>query len=160
MAYMSDSYFIGTVARVHNLWRFGRPAKPRALTPSTTPYPTPTSDKAASSAPPKKHPMAEMEERENTGRNPLNEDSTPKQVGMMVSLDHTIYFHRPSELRADEWLFSEMVSPWAGDGRGLVFQQIWNRKGQLVATCIQEGLVRLKQKGDDERRGKKKTSKI
>jgi len=63
----------------------------------------------------------------------------------MVSLDHTIYFHRPRELRADEWLFTEMESPWAGDGRGLVFQRIWNRKGVLIASCVQEGLVRLEQ---------------
>jgi len=64
---------------------------------------------------------------------------------MMVSLDHTIYFHRPREVKADEWLFAEMESPWAGDGRGLVFQKIWNREGKLIATCVQEGLVRLVQ---------------
>ena len=38
-----------------------------------------------------------------------------------------------------------MESPWAGDGRGLVLQKIWNRQGQLVASCVQEGLVRLVQ---------------
>ena len=59
-------------------------------------------------------------------------------VGMMVSLDHTIYFHRPREIRADEWLCTEMESPWAGEGRGLVFQRIWNRQGKLVASCVQE----------------------
>lgn len=63
----------------------------------------------------------------------------------MVSLDHTIYFHRPRALKADEWLFTEMESPWAGDGRGLVFQRIWNREGVLIASCVQEGLVRLEQ---------------
>ena len=74
---------------------------------------------------------------------------------MMVSLDHTIYFHRPRDIRADEWLFSESESPWAGDGRGLVLQRIWNREGQLVASCVQEGLVRLVQSGSGMReRGK------
>ena len=57
---------------------------------------------------------------------------------MMVSLDHTIYFHRPRDFRADEWLFTEMESPWAGDGRGLVLQRMWTRDGKLIATCVQE----------------------
>ena len=64
---------------------------------------------------------------------------------MMVSLDHSIYFHKPAAIKADEWLFQEMESPWAGDGRGLVIQKIWNREGELLATCIQEGVVRLDQ---------------
>lgn len=61
-----------------------------------------------------------------------------EKVGMMVSLDHTIYFHRPREVRVDEWMCSEMESPWAGEGRGVVMQRIWNRKGVLLATCVQE----------------------
>ncbi|EHL00961.1 putative Acyl-coenzyme A thioesterase 8 [Glarea lozoyensis 74030] len=28
LAYMSDSYFIGTVSRIHDLWRFGTPPNP------------------------------------------------------------------------------------------------------------------------------------
>ena len=86
--------------------------------------------------------MALLESVENAAH------PTAPSIGMMVSLDHTIYFHRPREIRADEWLFSEMESPWAGDGRGLVLQRIWNRKGVLVASCVQEGLVRLKQGKD------------
>ncbi len=57
---------------------------------------------------------------------------------MMVSLDHNIYFHRPREVKADEWMFSEMQSPWSGQGRGLVEQRIWNKEGRLVASCYQE----------------------
>lgn len=83
--------------------------------------------------------MAQLEVEENTSAPEV------RAVGMMVSLDHTIYFHRPREIHADEWLFSEMESPWAGDGRGLVLQRIWNKHGELVATCVQEGLVRLMQ---------------
>ncbi|MCJ1283140.1 hypothetical protein MMC26_002467 [Xylographa opegraphella] len=131
LAYMSDNYFIGTVSRVHNLWRFGRPATPSP----TLPVPITGPSSAA-------HPMALLESVENAA-NP-----TAPSIGMMVSLDHIIYFHRPRDIRADEWLFSEMESPWAGDGRGLVFQRIWNRNGVLVASCVQEGLVRLKQ-GED-----------
>ena len=62
----------------------------------------------------------------------------------MVSLDHTIYFHNTKALRADDWLLMEMETPWAGESRGLVVQRIWTKEGILVATCIQEGLLRLK----------------
>jgi len=69
------------------------------------------------------------------------------EIGMMVSLDHTIYFHSPKDFRADEWMFTECESPWSGDGRGLVMQRMYTREGRLVATCVQEGVVRLKQDG-------------
>lgn len=84
-----------------------------------------------------------------------------KEVGMMVSLDHSIYFHNPRAFRADEWMLIEMESPWAGEGRGLALQKIWSQDGTLIATCTQEvcllcvrlgfeltgsqGVVRLKQ---------------
>lgn len=72
------------------------------------------------------------------------------EIGMMVSLDHTIYFHRPKEFRADEWLYTEMQTPWAGAGRGVVQSRIWTQDGRLVASCFQEGLVRLKQDPDSK----------
>jgi acyl-CoA thioesterase len=158
LAYMSDSYFIGTVARVHNLWRFGRPKMAPSTTvrggaasdssSSTTPSPkpsppsSPASTSSSPSAPDNRPTLAQLEARENAHA------KHGKTIGMMVSLDHTIFFHRPQAIRADEWLFAEMESPWAGDGRGLVFQKIWNRRGELVATCVQEGLVRLVQGGE------------
>ncbi|KAI4207835.1 MAG: hypothetical protein LQ346_000338 [Caloplaca aetnensis] len=124
LAYMSDSYFIGTVARVHNLWRFS------------------SSPSKRSNPKIKDHDMARMEDEENSEA----DSQTPRaSIGIMVSLDHTIYFHRPREIRADDWLLAENESPWSGDGRGLVFQRIWNREGVLVASCVQEGLVRLAQ---------------
>lgn len=61
-----------------------------------------------------------------------------KEVGMMVSLDHSIYFHNPWAFRADEWMLMEMESPWAGEGRGLGLQRIWSQDGTLIATCTQE----------------------
>ncbi|KAK6352880.1 hypothetical protein TWF696_004881 [Orbilia brochopaga] len=71
------------------------------------------------------------------------------RVGMMVSLDHTIYFH--GAFRADEWMFLESDSPWAGDQRGLVHQRICAKDGRLIATCYQEGLVRVRDlKGEEE----------
>lgn len=35
-------------------------------------------------------------------------------------------------------MFTEMESPWAGDGRGVVMQKIFSRDGTLLATAIQE----------------------
>ena len=135
---MSDSYFIGTVSRVHNLWRFGQPVP---HTPSSTRIssftklgPSQSSRPSISSKP---HPMAALEAKDNSHLPPSLQWSAP-QIGMMVSLDHTIYFHGQREFRADEWLYSEMQSPWAGSGRGLVLQRIWDRQGSLVATCVQE----------------------
>ncbi|KAL7272454.1 acyl-CoA thioesterase [Rhizina undulata] len=74
----------------------------------------------------------------------VNHKARRGQVGMMVSLDHTVYFHKGDEIKTDEWMLMETESPWAGEERGLVTQRIWNLEGKLVATCFQEGLVRLR----------------
>ena len=69
-------------------------------------------------------------------------------MGMMVSLDHAIWFHIGPETKVDgeEWLLVEMDAAWAGEERVLVTQRIWRRRdGRLVATCVQEGVVRLKE---------------
>lgn len=72
--------------------------------------------------------------RATTGQN----EADYKEIGMMVSLDHSIYFHNPRAFRADEWMLTETESPWAGEGRGLAIQKIWSKDGLLIATCIQE----------------------
>ncbi|KIW04887.1 acyl-CoA thioesterase II [Verruconis gallopava] len=144
MAYMSDSYFIGTISRVHKLWRIPRPM------PREQKDRAPWEENSANEQ--KKPDIVEDEDVLATirkaGVEKMRELASQKkivpQVGMMVSLDHTIYFHNPKALKADEWLFTEMESPWAGDGRGLVMQRIWTRDGTLVASCVQEGVVRLK----------------
>ena len=60
----------------------------------------------------------------------------------IASLDHTIWFHRP--FRMDDWLRFEMESPNASGGRGLCLGHVYDRKGVLVATLAQEGLIRLR----------------
>ncbi len=57
-----------------------------------------------------------------------------------ASLDHAIWFHRP--FRADEWLLYDQESPSASDSRGLATGQIFTVDGRLVATVVQEGLIR------------------
>lgn len=58
----------------------------------------------------------------------------------IATIDHSMWFHRP--FRMDEWLLYNMQSPTASNGRGLVKGQIFNRQGQLVASTMQEGLIR------------------
>ncbi len=57
-----------------------------------------------------------------------------------ASLDHAIWFHRPA--RADEWLLYATQSPWSGGGRGMNLGRIFNRRGELVASVAQEGMMR------------------
>jgi len=59
----------------------------------------------------------------------------------MASLDHALWFHRP--FRADEWLLYSIDSPSAQGARGLARGQIYDRDGRLVASSVQEGLIRV-----------------
>ena len=125
---MSDSYFIGTVSRVHDLWRYGSPSDLKNKT---------TADTMASDMAARADYIKRQQEADGVGHDPENKAQRP-EVGMMVSLDHTIYFHEPRRFRADEWMFTEMSSPWSGDGRGVVSQSIHAMDGTLIATCFQE----------------------
>jgi acyl-CoA thioesterase-2 len=58
----------------------------------------------------------------------------------MASLDHAMWFHR--SFRADDWLLYAQDSPNASGGRGLSRGLVFTREGTLVATVMQEGLVR------------------
>ncbi|RMI30587.1 acyl-CoA thioesterase [Nocardia stercoris] len=57
-----------------------------------------------------------------------------------ASLDHAMWFLRP--FRADEWLLYDQFSPSAHHGRGLTAGRIFDLKGNLVASVVQEGLIR------------------
>ncbi len=63
---------------------------------------------------------------------------TPKMK--VATIDHSMWFHR--EFRLDEWLLFAIDSPSASGARGLVRGEIYNQKGQLVASAVQEGLMR------------------
>src|SRR5690242_18892989 len=59
---------------------------------------------------------------------------------MAASLDHALWLHRP--FRADEWLLYAQDSPNLHGSRGLARGLIFTRDGTLVASLVQEGLVR------------------
>jgi len=70
------------------------------------------------------------------------------QKGMQVaSIDHALWFHRP--FRVDEWLLYDMDSPSASSGRGFNRGNIFNQKGELVASVCQEALIRKKAEKPD-----------
>lgn len=58
----------------------------------------------------------------------------------LASLDHAMWIHRP--FRADEWLLYAQDSPSATGARGFSRGNIFRRDGTLVASTVQEGLMR------------------
>jgi acyl-CoA thioesterase-2 len=48
------------------------------------------------------------------------------------------------DFRIDDWLLYSCDSPWTGRGREFNRGSIYTRDGRLVATCAQEGLIRLR----------------
>jgi acyl-CoA thioesterase-2 len=58
----------------------------------------------------------------------------------LTSLDHAAWFHRP--FRADEWLLFDQSSPSAAHERGLAIGEVFDTEGVLVATIVQEALLR------------------
>jgi acyl-CoA thioesterase-2 len=59
----------------------------------------------------------------------------------MASLDHALWFHRP--FRADDWLLYAIDSPTAQNARGLARGLVYDRAGRLVASTVQEGMIRV-----------------
>jgi acyl-CoA thioesterase II len=64
-----------------------------------------------------------------------------RQVAMHTSLDHTLYFHSapPQPLG---WVLVQLEAPWAADGRAVVRMKMWSPEGELLATAVQEALLR------------------
>ena len=62
----------------------------------------------------------------------------------VASLDHAMCFHRP--FRMDQWLLYAVESPSASNARGLVRGQLFTSDGTLVASTMQEGLMRNRER--------------
>jgi acyl-CoA thioesterase II len=59
-----------------------------------------------------------------------------------ASLDHAIWFHRPSNF--NDWHLYAQRSPSASGSRGFNLGELYNRDGRLVASMAQEGLMRYR----------------
>ncbi|KAJ5825168.1 hypothetical protein N7474_002306 [Penicillium riverlandense] len=130
LAFMSDSYFLAELPHAHSIWQFINP-------PITEFYNT--KDRLWAGIP------AYNEIPRPHLRDSISSPGPSHDVGMMVSLDHAIFFHNTQKVKSDEWLLSEIQTHWAGEGRGLMYQKIWTKEGTLVASCTQEGILRLEQ---------------
>tara|TARA_B100000767_G_scaffold61195_1_gene56985 strand:+ start:13954 stop:14844 length:891 start_codon:yes stop_codon:yes gene_type:complete len=59
----------------------------------------------------------------------------------MASLDHAMWFHR--KLNFNDWFLYSIDSPISGNSRGFTRGSMYTKEGNLVASCTQEGLIRL-----------------
>ncbi len=60
----------------------------------------------------------------------------------LASLDHAMWFHRP--IRVDEWILYDITSPSASGARGLGTGSFFSQDGRMLATVVQEGLIRVR----------------
>ena len=58
----------------------------------------------------------------------------------MATIDHSMWFHR--DFRFDDWLLYQIESPSATNQRGFVIGKFFDKKGRLVASTSQEGVMR------------------
>jgi acyl-CoA thioesterase-2 len=61
-----------------------------------------------------------------------------------ASLDHAMWFHRPSNF--NEWILFDQDCPSTSQGRGFVRGEMYSRDGALVASVAQECLMRVRKK--------------
>jgi len=61
---------------------------------------------------------------------------------MLASIDHAVWFHAPT--RADRWLLFAQDTPVARSGHGLARGLFFDTDGVLVASVVQESLMRTR----------------
>ena len=69
---------------------------------------------------------------------------THKIIG--ASLDHAMWFH--GDIRVDQWLYYYMDSPRSARSRDYNRGSFYTRSGSLIASTVQEGLIRVVGKKD------------
>lgn len=57
-----------------------------------------------------------------------------------ATVNHSVWFHR--QVSFDDWVLYSTSSPVAVDSRGLGTGHFFDRSGRLIATVVQEGLVK------------------
>ncbi|MBW1214013.1 acyl-CoA thioesterase II [Pantoea allii] len=58
----------------------------------------------------------------------------------VATIDHSMWFHR--SLNFNDWLLYSVESTSASGARGFVRGEFYNRQGELVASTVQEGVMR------------------
>ncbi len=76
-----------------------------------------------------------------TSRLPHRGEYKPDNM-QVASLDHAMWFHQAIDV--NQWLLYAQDSPSASAGRGLTRGTIFNQQGELVASTVQEGLIRVR----------------
>lgn len=61
----------------------------------------------------------------------------------LATIDHSIWYHQP--VKADDWLYYQCVPISTSGARGLSRGSFIDQQGRLIATTIQEGLMRKRQ---------------
>lgn len=61
----------------------------------------------------------------------------------VATVDHSMWFHQ--DFSFDDWILYVMDSPRASGGRGLVQGRFYSRDSILVASTMQEGIIRKRQ---------------
>ncbi|WP_272150563.1 acyl-CoA thioesterase [Tenacibaculum aiptasiae] len=72
----------------------------------------------------------------------LNPNASVANFGntQMASLDHSMWFYR--DFTFDDWMLFSIESPNSFGARGFACGNIYTRKGELIASVAQEGLMR------------------
>lgn len=68
-------------------------------------------------------------------------EEAQQQPLQLASLNHAMWIHRDFDLNS--WLLYQVHSSVAAGQRALVVGHMYTRAGQLVATVVQEGLMRF-----------------
>ncbi len=76
-----------------------------------------------------------------TSTKPHREQINERPI-FIASIDHAMWFHRDFDI--DDWLLYAMDSPSASSARGFTRGNIFSKKGILISSVTQEGLVRIK----------------
>ncbi|MFT4821259.1 MAG: acyl-CoA thioesterase-2 [Candidatus Azotimanducaceae bacterium] len=61
----------------------------------------------------------------------------------IASLDHAVWFHHDPDI--NDWLIYMKETPQGGAGRGFTRGAFYTRDGELIASTMQEGLIRIRQ---------------
>lgn len=57
-----------------------------------------------------------------------------------ATVNHSVWFHR--QVNFDDWVLFSTTSPVAADSRGLGMGHFFDRSGAVIATVVQEGVVK------------------